>query len=205
MRARSSAWFAEVPLPLNLIAFPGSAAEGGMGGGRLRADRPRAVPAARADGAVQGHGGRGDRLILLTARIGMSAAAGLGHGSRRRRSSAMRQAQLFGAASRRRGSADPGQRVGRRAAPGRSRKAGAKAVATGSASVAMAQWFRRRRTGADATSPWRMPGGSSRRSRCRSRSISKAPMRNDPARSGAQYRAAGRDAVRSAATSRTRS
>ena len=40
-----------------------STAQGGMGRGRLRADQPRPLSAARADGEVQGNGGRGDRLI----------------------------------------------------------------------------------------------------------------------------------------------
>ena len=40
----------EVPLPLNVIAFPGAPRQGGLGERRRRADQPRPVPAPRADG-----------------------------------------------------------------------------------------------------------------------------------------------------------
>ena len=43
----------EVPLPLNVIAFPGSSAKNGMGGSRCCADQPWPLPAPRADGSAR--------------------------------------------------------------------------------------------------------------------------------------------------------
>ena len=52
----------EVPLPLNVIAFPGAPAKNSVGGRGRGPDQPRPVPAPCLDGEADRNGARGDRL-----------------------------------------------------------------------------------------------------------------------------------------------
>ena len=132
----------EVPLPLNVIAFPGAPPKAEWAARRRRADQPRPVPAPRADGSAGARPPGCDQLDLLTARFGKrcsridartdDGAQGENH-DRQSCSSASPRCMSPG---------DPGpvQYLGRRQRA-RVAKAGAKAIATGSASVAMANGF----------------------------------------------------------------
>ena len=53
----------EVPLPLNVIAFPGAPDKKVLGGRGRRADQPRPVPAPGIDGDADRDGAGGDRLV----------------------------------------------------------------------------------------------------------------------------------------------
>ena len=66
----------EVPLPLNVIAFPGAPDKSRLGERGRRADQPRAVPAPGADGEVlEGDGARGARPRLAAEAATICGAA----------------------------------------------------------------------------------------------------------------------------------
>ena len=65
----------EVPLPLNVIAFPGAPTKAEWAECRRRADQPRALPAPGADGEARGDGAGSDRLGALAGRAATSGAA----------------------------------------------------------------------------------------------------------------------------------
>ena len=52
----------DVPLPLNVIAFPGAPDKRVWAERRRGADQPRPLPAPRADGQADRNGARSDRL-----------------------------------------------------------------------------------------------------------------------------------------------
>ena len=64
----------EVPLPLNVIAFPGAPPKAEWASGGRRADQPRPVPAPGADGAADRSGAGGDRLGLARPSLPRPAA-----------------------------------------------------------------------------------------------------------------------------------
>ena len=66
----------EVPLPLNVIAFPGAPPKAEWASGRRRKDQPRPVPASRTNEAIGGGGAGGDKLSLCVERkIGKTGSA----------------------------------------------------------------------------------------------------------------------------------